>query len=343
MDDKDEKIIDPSTTLILDEKYSLDNNIHKKEIISKINKLLKNKYLHLEKSQNTKINDEINLDSKKIIGEARKTIDYIRKKTFKINKSIDHQEMELKALYNEKELLNKHKIQSEIINKQQELIDNNKQNNTKLKSDLSKAENELNEKIQKNRSLEINNHELKNTVDRYIVNTKKLQKEIIQLKTDQTEGLVNNEKLKEINLKIKFFQEENVRLASELLSSQERFEAVKNNFNSIEKQKNEISQQIQNLNQSINKANANIVHTTFAGDFEEDELENISDLTDIYDTKKNDINELYEGKEEESLSEVYETNNEDNLIENDKLKSKDLDKKNVNKELDDEINKLFTN
>ena len=51
----------------------------------------------------------------------------------------------------------------------------------------------------------------------------------------------------ELLSKIKFYQEENIRLSSELNSTQERYEAIKNNFDEVELEKNNIYKQIKDI------------------------------------------------------------------------------------------------
>ena len=65
----------------------------------------------------------------------------------------------------------------------------------------------------------------------------------------------------EINNKLKFYQEENIRLSSELISLQNNHEVIKNNFNKSESEKNNIYKQIQELNNSLIKNN--LVDTPF--------------------------------------------------------------------------------
>ena len=73
----------------------------------------------------------------------------------------------------------------------------------------------------KNRSFEINNSEIKNTISRYIINNKKLQ-----VKINLLESVKNLESENEIK-KVKFYQDENVRLSSELLLSKKNNEYIR--------------------------------------------------------------------------------------------------------------------
>ena len=69
---------------------------------------------------------------------------------------------------------------------------------------------------------------------------------------------VLNEKIKnldEANKKIKFYQDDNVRLSSEVNSIKNKYQIIKDNFNKTEKEKNDIFKQVQELNNSLLKNN----------------------------------------------------------------------------------------
>ena len=140
-----------------------------------------------------------------------------------------------------------------------QVAENNKEldiENKDLKADLNKTKNDLNENIEKNRANEIHNYELKNTVSRYIVNTKKIQE-----KLDLAEKS-NYLKLEAQTEKVKFYQEDNVRLSSELLAAQKKNTTIKENLNFIETEKEEISNKIKELNKSIDEK-TNIIPSNF--------------------------------------------------------------------------------
>ena len=165
------------------------------------------------------------------------------------------------------------------VNKNKERLDIE---NKELKLNLKKIELNLEEFIQKNRSFEVNNSELKNTISRYIVNYKKLQEE--------TNQLTNSNKLKSVdeNKKIEFYQNENVRLSSELLSARKKNETIKENLNNIELEKEKISNKINELNNSI-VGKSNIVPSSFIKEIPPEAKKDIAKLTD---------------KEEKNLDEV---------------------------------------
>ena len=129
----------------------------------------------------------------------------------------------------------------QISNSKKEIINENE----KLKINLTEANQNLKESIEKNRSFEINNAELKNTISRYIVNYKKLQENIKQ--HENSKKLEFEDEIK----KVKFYQDENIRLSSELLLSRKKNETIKMNLNDIELEKQKISNKIKELNNSI--------------------------------------------------------------------------------------------
>ena len=240
------------------------------------------------------LNKEKNQNFAEIKNTTKEINEDIKENKNKITDSIKEQENELEKLYKKKEILkddwkqldqNKYQIKSEIINNQQELIKSTKEDYEKLKSNLLIVEKKLETTNQKNRELEINNHELKTTISRYINNFKNQQNQINKLKDAQSKNLFNDQKIEELVQRIKFFQEENVRLASDLKSFQNKYNIIKDNFNTIELERNQISQQIQGLNESVNKTSTNIVNK----DFIEEPVINAEPVIDKESSINNDI------------------------------------------------------
>ena len=133
--------------------------------------------------------------------------------------------------------------------------------NKELKNNLEEIKDNLKESNLKNRSYEINNNELKNTVSRYILNSKKIQEKLNL--TEEKKYL----KLEEQTEKVKFYQEENIRLSSELISAKRKNETIKDNLNLIENEKEQISNKIKELNKSI-EGKTNIISTPFLNETE---------------------------------------------------------------------------
>jgi len=320
MDDKDKVFFDPSMPLILEKEIdnplvlnkeidnplvlnkeidlSPNNKNSKNNEILKINNLVKLKYLSSEKVVKKPIKDNLIKDFASIKDSAKKISNDIKEKTILINDSINNQKKKIKLLYDEKKSLdqnrfefneNKNKIQSDIINNQLKLIENNKKDNNTLKATLDEIKKKLIETTDTSRSLEINNHELKNTLNKYIVHNKKLDKEIKQSKNTSPETSLNNEQINQINDRIddriKFYQEENIRLSSELSSFQKKYETISKNYNEVEFEKNSIFKQIQELNNSLSKTN--FVNTSFSNENTEENSINNQELNDIIDDDLN--------------------------------------------------------
>ena len=154
--------------------------------------------------------------------------------------------------------------------------------NEQLQTNLNALKKSLDESILKNTSFEINNNELKNTVSRYITNYKKLQNEFNELK--DSKNLQFEDEFK----KIKFYQDENIRLSTELLLSRKKNETIKLNLNDIELEKQKISNKINELNNSIT-GKSNIISPNILKETPKEPREEIQKLDD---------------KEQKSLDEV---------------------------------------
>jgi len=85
--------------------------------------------------------------------------------------------------------------------------------------------------------------------------------------------------LDEANKKIKFYQDENVRLSSQLKDTEKKYEIINDNFNNNEKEKNVIFKQIQELNNSLHKNN--IFGTPFIKNINKETIVNSKFLDEI--------------------------------------------------------------
>ena len=115
-----------------------------------------------------------------------------------------------------------------------------------------------------------------------MVNTKKLQEQL------DTANKSKNYELNEINQKIKFYQDENVRLSSELLLYQKKNENIKINLTDIKAEKEIISNKIKELGKSIEQK-TNIVKTKFSN---EDQVTQTKDLDKLNDTEQKSLDEV---------------------------------------------------
>ena len=208
----------------------------------------------------------------------------------KITQSLERLDNENKDLKIEKDKLGLDNIDLKIdndllndnINKITQGTERLDTENKELKNNLEEIKDNLNESNLKNRSYEINNNELKKTVSRYIVNSKKIEENI-----DLAEQSKNT-KLVEQTDKVKFYQEENVRLSSELLIAKKKNETIKENLNVIETEKEKISNKIKELSQTID-VKSNIIPSSF-----------IKSNEDMSEKKIDTLDE----KEQQSLDEV---------------------------------------
>ena len=180
------------------------------------------------------------------------------------------------------------------------MINEYSENNEELKLNLINLEKKL---LEKDRSFKINNDELKKTLSRYISNYKKIEEELKLFKEnekDSNELSLAKSKLEEMNSKIKFYQDENIRLSSEVSKIKKNYETIKINLTGVENQKDDIFKKIKELNSSLIKNN--IVGTPFINEPIEEDSINSEILNDIIDTnvdeekknnnKKNDLDEL---------------------------------------------------
>ena len=145
--------------------------------------------------------------------------------------------------------------------------------NKKLKITVEEVELNLNRFKEKNKFYEIDNSKLKDEFSNYIIDSKKNQEKTVLL--EKSNSLNNSE----IDKKLKFYQDENVRLSSELLAANKTNEAIKINLNYIEIEKGKISNKIKELSKSIEEK-TNIVSTAFAKESSYKLDKNVDNLND---------------------------------------------------------------
>jgi hypothetical protein len=112
------------------------------------------------------------------------------------------------------------------------------------------------------------------------------KKNINRLNLELTETQKMNEELSTSNNKIKFYQDDNIRLSSQVNDFQKKYETIKNNFNEVEKEKNVIFNKIKELNNSLLKNN--IIGTPFLEKKIEEDTINSKVLNDISENNLND-------------------------------------------------------
>ena len=291
------------TPLILKNEVVVD--LGKNIEILKISDLIKIKYS--ENSNFIQINNKSSLDRdfKTIKQSAMDMDEVLKRKTFLINNTIKCHETELNILYNEKKLSEQNNLQSDIIKNQKQLIDKQKLNNTDLKSNLNEVEKRLKEKDISIKKFLIDNDELKITISRYIEHNKKLQDNIIQLKNDYGENPLSKSQIDEMVNKINFYQEENIRLSSEITDRHNDLESMKIDFTKVELEKNNIFEKIKELNNSL--INNNKVSTPFKKENYEDNSLKLRTSDNIIDsnTSEEKIKEKSSKNLNDSINNIF--------------------------------------
>ena len=200
-------------------------------------------------------------------------IDFLKQKE---NKLI----IDFVALKNSYELiLNNNKIFEINNNNLQNNLEKVSISNDNLNISLKEQSLKLDVSLQQNKAFEINNSELKNSISRYVVGYKKLLEKFKLLENSQ------NLEFKEEIKKVKFYQNENIRLSSELLLARKKNETIKVNLNDIELEKQKISNKIKELNNSIT-GKSNIISPNI---IKETPTENHNDMSTLDEKEKNDL------------------------------------------------------
>ena len=234
------------------------------------------------KEKNKPSSDKQDLVEKEFseIKQSAKAIeDNVKEKTLEITKKINYQELEIKKLNDEKVLFDRNKIQLDILNNQKQLIEKYKLKNENLKSSMRELDLKLKTISDHNEKLISNNTELKDTITRFIKHNKNMQNNIELLKKEQAESKIIKSQIIELTDQIKFYQEDNIRLSSEVLNIKKKYEIIKDNLNSVDREKNNIYKQIQELNNSL--TTTNIVGTPFVKDKVKEDTINSKILNDI--------------------------------------------------------------
>ena len=271
--------------------------INEKKILEgKISKT-KNSFLNdlATEDVNIKKNYEINAEIKKEILEE--IYNFFKKKIKKNTlKLIFDQQQEIKKFQKKINFLNENEKILEISNRNL-LFNLLKINENKkiLTEKNNKIQQEYNEKII---SFEKENSNLKNQ-DNEIKELKNLNheynKKIISREEAYGDLKNKNEKLTESNNRLKFYQNENLRLASELFASHKRYDVIKKQLYDLGLQKNQISNQIQELSNLVSKSN--LVAPSFTNELPSEPKEDVKagdvkTKEDIKKINKKDITNL---------------------------------------------------
>ena len=236
--------------------------------------------------------DKENFDKRKFLDikkSSNELVEIAVEESLRLTDVIHNQETNIKDLNDEKILFERNEIQIDIQKNQQLLINEHKENNDKLSSDLNNLKIKIAELDNTNKRFLANNNELKDTLSRYIKHNKNLQISIDKSKKIESESLTNKSLVKKMSAQIIFYQSDNSRLSSEIINIQKKYETIKNNFNQVDKEKNNIFKQIQDLNYSLTRNN--IVGTPFDREIIEEDTINSKVLNDISKVNSDDNKE----------------------------------------------------
>ena len=253
-------------------KEELNNRILKqnvfdlKQIKNKLDHHLKRIQAELDSLKNK--NEKLNLDYD-LLNEQHK--DLIKKNTLLNNDNIQIKS-ELAAYINKDSI-----SQSKIIKLEEEISNNNNYLN-ETTSDNEKVKSELNE--------------YKNTEKNLREKNQELQKSINDLKSNVNHN-DRNKTIIELEDKIKHYQDENIRIGSELFESNKKFEITKESLSELQNNRSHLIEKINSINEVIK--NENVVTSVFNSNLEDSKIKIIDsnkpekkDTVDI-DTKIKNI------------------------------------------------------
>ena len=224
-------------------KEELNNKILKqnvfdlKQIENKLDHHLKRIQAELDSLKNK--NEKLNLDYD-LLKEQHK--DLIEKNILLNNDNIQIKS-ELAAYINKDSI-----SQSKIIKLEEEILNNNDLLN-KTASNDEEIKSELNEYKNIEKNLREKNQEL--------------QKSINDLKSNVNNN-VNDKTIRELEDKIKHYQDENIRIGSELFESNKKFEITKESLSELQNNRSHLIEKINSINEVIK--NENIVTSVFQSD-----------------------------------------------------------------------------
>ena len=239
---------------------------------------------------NIKKNYEINAEIKKEILEE--IYNFFKKK---IKKNT------LKLIFDQQQEIKKFQKKNNYLNENEKILETSNRNilfnllkinkNKKILTEKNKKiQQEYNEKII---NLKKENSNLKNQ-DNEIKELKNLNheynKKIISREEAYGDLKNKNEKLTESNNRLKFYQNENLRLASELFASHKRYDVIKKQLYDLGLQKDQISNQIQELNNLVSKSN--LVVPSFSNELPLEPKEDVKTKEDIKKINNQDVTNL---------------------------------------------------
>ena len=241
-----------------------------------------------------------------VINEKKISEDTTSKTKSSFVNDLDTEDVNIKKNYEINAEIKKFQKEINFLNENEKILETSNRNlllnllkineNKKILTEKNKKiQQEYNEKII---SLEKENSNLKNQ-DNEIKELKNLNheynKKIISREEAYGDLKNKNEKLTESNNKLKFYQNENLRLSSELFASHKRYDVIKKQLYDLGLQKDQISDQIQELNNLVSKSN--LVVPSFTNELpsepkEDVKAEDVKDEKDIKKINKQNITNL---------------------------------------------------
>ena len=268
------------------QKNSQINENYQNNKSAELNKPLVLTREHIPQKEETLNNEEV---KKEILEEIYNFFNKkIKKNTLKL---IFDQQQEIKKFQKKINFLNENEKILETSNRNL-LFNLLKINENKkfLTEKNKKIQQEYNEKII---NLEKENSNLKNQ-DHEIKELKNLNHEYNKKIINRDEAYGNlknkNEKLTESNNRLKFYQNENLRLASELFASHKRYDVIKKQLYDLGLQKDQISNQIQELNNLVSKSN--LVVPSFSNELPSEPEEDVKAKEGIKKINNQDVTNL---------------------------------------------------
>ncbi len=197
-------------------------------------------------------------------------LDSLKNKNEKLNLDYDLLKEQHKDLIEKNILLNNDNIQikSELaayINKdsisQSKII--------KLEEEISNNNNHLNETTSDNEEIKSELNEYKNIEKNLREKNQELQKSINDLKYNVNNN-VNDKTIRELEDKIKHYQDENIRIGSELFESNKKFEITKESLSELQNNRSHLIEKINSINEVIK--NENVVTSVFNSNLEDSKI-----------------------------------------------------------------------
>ncbi len=254
------------TEAVFEEEKKIKEHVHKsdfkkdKKLINqtKQNKLIDELYL--------KFNKKIKKNTLKVIFELQREVstlikqkDLLEISNKQIKKKINNLKIDYTKINNINKILRDDKIKSnEKSIELTKLLDSSQDNVKTLKEEKIQLENDLKDKILLKEQVNKLSENLKSSKDE-IKSLKQIKSELEkEISEYKNEDKINKQKIydiSEVENKNKFFQEENLRIGSELLEVKKKHDILKREIDRYEEQKSDLISKINSVNATLNDSN----------------------------------------------------------------------------------------